>query len=280
MEFTSAAGRRHFDGYRRALSTGVLALDFDGTLAPVVEDPDLARILPGAVEALAALGERIRTLAVVTGRPVAQVLELGELHRLADQPGGRGLEVYGHYGNESWTAADRVRHSPAPPPGLTALEQALPELLEQSGVRGVHVESKGLSVAVHTRRCPDPAAAERRLTAPLAELAARHGLVVEPGRHVLEIRGPGRTKGDVVRALAERDGVTALGFVGDDLGDLAAFEAVQESRAEGRLATLLVASASTEQSALVALADVVVDGPPGVLALLRQLGEAQTSELQ
>jgi trehalose 6-phosphate phosphatase len=60
-------------------------------------------------------------------------------------------------------------------------------------------------------------------------------------------------------------------FVGDDLGDVEAFKAVQELRSED-FPGLLVCSASEEQNALADLADVVVDGPAGVLAVLRELG--------
>jgi trehalose 6-phosphate phosphatase len=132
------------------------------------------------------------------------------------------------------------------------------------------VEEKGLAVAVHTRRLSDPAEAFDRLLAPLTALAERHGLVVEPGRSVIEVRAPGKDKGDAVRTLAAEQDASGFVFAGDDLGDVEAFRAVVELREQG-LSTLLICSASEEQAALVELADVVVDGPDGVVALLRQL---------
>jgi trehalose 6-phosphate phosphatase len=134
------------------------------------------------------------------------------------------------------------------------------------------VEDKGLAVAVHTRRLDDPRAAFERLLPLLRELAARHDLVVEPGRNVIEIRSHGMHKGLAVDALVELLDAGAFLFAGDDLGDLEAFEAVAGLR-RGGMPTLLVCSASAEESALVALADVVVKGPEGVLALLRELTE-------
>ena len=101
-------------------------------------------------------------------------------------------------------------------------------------------------------------------------LAERHGLMIEPGRSVIEVRSPGAHKGMVVEKLAAELDARGFLFAGDDLGDLEAFEAVAELEKQG-LATLRVCSASQEQSALLALADVVVKGPAGVVDLLRQL---------
>ena len=132
-----------------------------------------------------------------------------------------------------------------------------------------YVEDKGLAVAVHTRRLPDPEAAFRRLLPILEELADRNDLVVEPGRSVIEVRSPGTHKGLVVERLAEELEIGGFLFAGDDLGDLEAFEAV-ESLADRGLPTLLVCSASAEESVLVDRSDVVVRGPEGVLDLLRR----------
>jgi trehalose 6-phosphate phosphatase len=95
-------------------------------------------------------------------------------------------------------------------------------------------------------------------------------MIVEPGRNVVEARSPGMDKGAVVRTLARETEAWGFLFAGDDLGDVEAFEAVAELRDHG-MPTLLVCSASDEESALVPLSDVVVHGPEGVLDLLRHL---------
>ncbi|MDP9392911.1 MAG: trehalose-phosphatase, partial [Actinomycetota bacterium] len=97
-----------------------------------------------------------------------------------------------------------------------------------------------------------------------------HGLDVEPGRMVLELRPPGTDKGAALRGLVEQDRPAVVMFAGDDLGDLAAFDAVDELRAAG-LPGLLVCSGSEEVRALAARADLVVDGPDGLVELLGQL---------
>jgi trehalose 6-phosphate phosphatase len=208
----------------------------------------------------------------VTGRPARQVLALGDLdsvgNKIAEQ-GGR-LMVLGQYGNERWTTDDPRVRSPRPPRGLASLMSELPQLLQEAGAAGAHLEEKGLAVAVHTRRLPDPGEALERLTPPLARAANRHGLVLEPGRMVVEVRAPGMDKGAAVRSLQKELRADAMVFAGDDLGDLEAFEAIRALR-RGGMVGLLVCSGSEEQAALVEMADVLVHGPDGVMELLHQL---------
>ncbi|MFR9756239.1 trehalose-phosphatase [Streptomyces sp. TR06-5] len=267
----TTAGRT---GLRRLLAhpaRAVVALDFDGTLAPIVPDPDRARAHPGAVPALARLAPQVAAVAVVTGRPAERAVRYGGF---AGVTGLDGLVVLGAYGAERWEAATGELTSPPPHPGVAAVREELPNVLAAAGADpGVHVEDKGGAVAVHTRRAAEPSVAFRRLRAPLTDLAGRHGLTVEPGRAVLELRPPGTDKGAAVTGLARAAGAGTVVYAGDDLGDLAAFAAVEELRAEG-LHGLLVCSGSDEVTALAERADLVVDGPDGVVALLDALADA------
>lgn len=272
MEFTSADAERRYADLVRAASRAVVGLDFDGTLAPIVDDPAAAHIHPDAPAVLAEVAQEVAAVAVITGRPARQALDLGGLEDVGTLLAGAGadLHVFGQYGNERWSSANRRIVSPRPPQGLATFERELPGLLRGSGAGDAYVEDKGLAVAVHTRRLPDPEAAFQRLLPAIGDLAKRYELAVEPGRHVIEVRSPGMHKGLAVRTIADELDAGAFLFAGDDLGDLEAFEAVADLRADG-LPTLLVCSASTEESALVPLSDVVVDGPDGVLDLLRRL---------
>jgi trehalose 6-phosphate phosphatase len=239
----------------------LIALDFDGTLAPIVSRPDDARAHPAAGAALRRVAGLVGTLAVITGRPAADAAELGGFAAVP------GLIVLGHYGLERW--ADGKLDSPPAEPGVAAARAELPGLLA-GAPDGTRAEYKGHAVAVHTRQAADPQAALDQLRTPLAELAARHGLTVEPGRMVLELRPRGMDKGQALKTLlAERHGHAVM-YVGDDLGDLAAFGAVRALRATG-IPGLTVCSSSAEVSALAAEADLVVDGPDGVVALLNAL---------
>lgn len=272
MEFLNADGEQQYAALVRAGGRLVVGLDFDGTLAPIVEDPTQAHIHADAPAVLEELAERVRAIAVVTGRPARQVLALGGLEEVGIAVGDRGRELFvlGQYGNERWSSARRRILSPPPPRGLAGFERDLPEVLRHHGAGAAFVEDKGLAVAVHTRRLPDGRAVFDRLLPVLTGLAERHGLAVEPGRQVVEVRAPGTHKGSAVRGLAEELEAGALLFIGDDLGDVAAFEAVAQLRAEG-LPGFLVCSGSEEERALMDLADLVVPGPEGVLAFLATL---------
>lgn len=275
MRFTSPDSEQRYDDLVAVAAHAVVGLDFDGTLAPIVDDPARAHIHPDAGAVLVELAPKVRAIAVVTGRPARQVLALGGLEEVADALAGAGTEllVFGQYGNERWTSTDRAIAGPRPPVGLATLLSDLPRILRAADAPDAYVEDKGLAVAVHTRRLADPQAAFDRLLAPLRAAAEAHDLVIEPGKQVIEVRSAGMDKGLVVDRLVDTLGVKAILFAGDDLGDVEAFEALDAWDAEG-LTTLKVCSASSddrEQSALVPLADVVVAGPDGVLALLRRL---------
>ena len=246
----------------------LLGLDFDGTLAPIVPDPDAARghpDVPRVLTRLAAAGIRV---AVVTGRPAATAVEYAGI---ADVP---GLVVLGHYGLERWDGGTVTA-----PEDLSAVAEArrrLPDVLAAAGAPdGTYVEDKGAAVAVHTRRTAAPSATFDSLRDPLTGLAAEVGLVVEPGRFVHELRPAGGDKGDALRTLVAERAPSVVVFAGDDLGDLAAFDAVDRLRAAGTPG-LLVCSGSAEVTALADRADLVVDGPDGVVTLLGALADALT----
>ncbi|MFE1258561.1 trehalose-phosphatase [Streptomyces fungicidicus] len=263
------AGREGLEALLSRPGKALIGLDFDGTLAPIVPDPEQARAHPEAVPALAALAPKVAAVAVVTGRPAGVAVRHGGF---AGVPGLEHLVVLGHYGAERWDAVTGEVTAPAPHPGVAAVRAELPGLLDRAGAwQGTWIEEKGgRAVAVHTRRAADPQAAYEALREPLAGLAARHGLVVEPGRLVLELRPPGMDKGVALSEYAREIGAGSVLYAGDDLGDLAAFTAVDKLRSAG-VPGLLVCSGSDEVTELRDRADLVVDGPPGLVHLLATL---------
>ncbi|MFF2365109.1 trehalose-phosphatase [Streptomyces sp. NPDC058122] len=265
------AGRDALEAILTRPARTVVALDFDGTLAPIVPDPDRARAHPDAVPVLAALAPKVASVAVVTGRPAGVAVRHGGFAGVA---GLEHLVVLGHYGAERWDAVSGTVTAPAPHPGVAAVRAELPGFLDGIGAwQGTWIEEKGRAVAVHTRRAADPQAAFEALREPLGELAARHGLIVEPGRMVLELRPPGMDKGVALLEYVREIGAEAVLYAGDDLGDLPAFGAVDKLRSDG-VPGLLVCSGSSEVAELAERADLVVDGPAGVVRLLAALAAA------
>ncbi|WP_353943908.1 trehalose-phosphatase [Streptomyces sp. HUAS MG91] len=263
----TAAGRDGLAAIVARPSRAVIALDFDGTLAPIVPDPEQARADPGAVPALAALAPRVASVAVVTGRPAVVAVRLGEF---AEVPGLEHLVVLGHYGAERWDAVTGTVHAPAPHPGVASVRSELPGVLAAAGLwHDTYVEEKGRAVAVHTRRAADPQGAFEALKEPLSDLAARHGLVVEPGRMVLELRPPGVDKGVALTEYVREVGAESVLYAGDDLGDLPAFAAVEKLRSDGVAGLLVCSGAGVPE--LASRADLTVSGPAEVVALLSDL---------
>jgi trehalose 6-phosphate phosphatase len=259
-------GRAGLAALLRAPGQALIALDFDGTLAPIVADPAAARVHPAALAALRRLAPLTGTLAVITGRPALAAVEYAQLDRVP------GVIVLGHYGRQRWQQGSLT--APPAPPGLAVARDLLPGVLAEAGAPdGTWTEDKGDALAVHTRRAADPGTALDRLREPLAALAARAGLAVEPGRLVIELRPAGSDKGLALKDLVSERSAAATLFCGDDLGDRPAFRAVRELRAAG-IPGLTVCSGSAEVAGLADEADLVVEGPAGVAALLAALADA------
>lgn len=229
--------------------------DFDGTLSPIVPDPASARPIDGAVEALVELAGRFGLVAVMSGRPVAFLQS-----QLPEQ-----IVLSGLYGLEVVRDGRRADH-----PGAGAWREVVADVARSSadrGPAGMVVESKGLSLTLHYRTRPEIAP---EVAAWAKQQAARSGLVVRGARMSIELHPPiAADKGTALEALvADLDAVC---FVGDDRGDLPAFDALDRLAQQG-VHTLRVAVASSEAPTdLLDRADLVLDGPPAVLAFLRRL---------
>jgi len=244
---------------RRARQSAGIFLDFDGTLSEIVARPELAVLAGGAAPVLSALAEAYAVVAVVTGRPSAEVRE-----RLPVP----GLGVLGLYGLE-----DVETSSPAPAP--SEHETLLDEIRRcVQDLPGAGLEDKGRSVAVHYRGADDPARVARSLEERLGGVARRHGLVLLPGKMVLEL-APAETPGKgalVLAAVRSRELEAAL-YAGDDRADLDAFAALDRLALEGVVAVKVGVGGGETPAELVSAADVVVEGPAGLLALLAELVE-------
>jgi trehalose 6-phosphate phosphatase len=258
----------------------LVAVDFDGTLAPIAADPTWARPHPGASDVLRRLAGSIRAVAVVTGRPAGVAASLLGFTAAAPPP---NVYVTGHYGFETWTPnagvvtgtgvatpADRLAPDPDLAARIDAVRSALPTLLRDVGAPpGTAIEDKGASVAVHVRRTQHPGDALELIQPVLSELAAAYGLRLEPGRLVLELRPSGTDKGTALTDLVNAVDARAACFIGDDLGDLAAFDALDAMRVRGLSA--LAASSGSVVAEVVARADLVLAGPDAVVAFLDSL---------
>ncbi|AYY15143.1 trehalose-phosphatase [Actinobacteria bacterium YIM 96077] len=248
------------------LSETLVALDFDGTLAPIVERPEDARAAPGAADVLTAISNRVARTAIITGRPAAEAVRLGGFSSVP------GLIVCGHYGLERWSSGELESppHAAAVAEARARVEDLLrPERADRWS--GASIEDKGHSVAVHTRRAADPPAALVAIEPYVTEIARETGLELTPGRLVFELRPAGVDKGATLRELVTEMSPSAVVYAGDDIGDLPAVEAVSALRREGVTGMVICSEADAVVPELRDRADLVVRGPEGVLEALRQL---------
>jgi trehalose 6-phosphate phosphatase len=253
---------------RAVLSSALVALDFDGTLAPISPHPDDARPLAAAGKVLREIRATGATLAVVTGRSVASLL------RVSDFGAVPGIVIYGTHGAERWQAGEL--RAPVPPPGLHELRLSLPGMLASIiDDPDVWIEDKGLSLVIHTRLTAKPERLLEMLYAPVEQAAAAAGLGVRPGKEVLEICLPGIDKGTAIRELISDD-TAAVFYAGDDLGDLPAMAEVNTWAKRSGRPKLTVEVSPGGNGPLAGQTDVTVPDPRALVSLLRQIIEDVT----
>jgi trehalose 6-phosphate phosphatase len=240
--------------------------DIDGTIAPIVVDPQDAAVPKRTRELLQALSERYALVGCLTGRRAIDARRMVGLDELA-YSGNHGFELL-------LPGESKVR----PDPSLDGheldaprfVERIDPSELERAGIR---TEDKGAIVALHWRGAPNEGAAES-LADEIANAAKRQGLVPHRGRKVLEIRpNVAINKGIAVAALIPARPVDAALYGGDDRTDVDAFTALRTLREDRALsAAVCVGVVSDESPPEVAReADLTVAGPDGFVAVLESL---------
>lgn len=217
--------KKFFSSFKEDLRP-LLLLDYDGTLAPFRVNRFTARPWAGVRELLARIQRQDRTrMAMITGRPAEEIAPMLGL----DPP----LEVWGLHGAERLYPDGRCELEQAPPATQAKLEE-LRALLRHDSLGGL-LEDKANAVVMHwrgrsRRKAEQIEVRTRALFEPLAKLEGLTLLEFDSG---LELRA-GRDKGGAVLAiLAEADGRAPTAFLGDDLNDEAAFEAVNGLGARG-----------------------------------------------
>jgi len=197
-----------------------LLLDFDGTLVAIAPTPSSIVVPPELPGLLTAASERLGgALAIVSGRPV---------HPLASFLKGYDGIIIGQHGLEKRNLDGKIVQDP-PQPGLDPIRHLLAEFAKSHP--GLNFEDKGVSVSLHYRQAPELAGACRQL-ARRAVIASVGRFRLLEGHGVVELLPSTAGKGHAVAAcLAEPPFKGRIPvFIGDDTGDEAAFEAVNQRR--------------------------------------------------
>lgn len=249
-------------GFTEHPDDAAIIIDYDGTLAPIVDDPTQALPLEGVAALLDDLAGRYARVAVVSGRPLAFLLDVLP----------HSLILTGLYGLEALSGGQRFDH----PQGGSWREviDDVASLGEVRGPEGMLVERKGLSLTLHYRTHPE---IEAQVHDWAMAQAARSGLRCRPARMSYELHPPiDVDKGTAVRNIA--NGVTSICYVGDDVGDLSAFDQLDVLEAAGRRALRVAVRSDESTPDLIERADVVVDGPAGVRDLLQRLVSGSSAD--
>jgi trehalose 6-phosphate phosphatase len=240
--------------------------DIDGTLAPIVDQPVNAVVPERTRRLLVSLARRYGAVACVSGRRASEARAM---------VGVGTISYLGSHGAELLRAG---APEPILDPALEDWRSRMYDFGRQADTQDlrrlrVRLEDKGAIMAFHWRGAPDQEAARAAIDA-VAARAEATGLRTHWGRKVLEVRPPVRIdKGAGMRSFLDGLDIDAALYVGDDATDLDAFRMLDQLLAEGRLARALKVGVRSDEGpdAIVSDADLVVDGPRGVLELLELL---------
>jgi trehalose 6-phosphate phosphatase len=197
----------------------LVALDFDGTLAPEVDDPEQARAIPEARAAVLALLSLPNTrVALVSGRSLASLEQVSDLPDNALLVGSHGIEIRLDSADDSLALDAAEIHQ------VSVLNQVLGEVADSFDQ--VWLETKPAGFALHTRLATDHNSRVAHLVALSEATAEIENLKVRRGKDVLEFSVRGETKGDAIEHLRGYTAANAVFYAGDDVTDEDAFAAL------------------------------------------------------
>jgi trehalose-phosphatase len=190
----------------------LVGCDFDGTLAPIVDDPSTARAVPESLVLLGRLASLRRThVAVVSGRSLADLATTIPLPPSVILVGSHGAEMEPHIGS-------------APGPDARRAAREVAEALESvaAAVTGARVERKPIGAALHYRAV-DEALVDDLVRAVVDGPGSAPGVDVKHGKKVVELCIAAADKGTALLELVDHVDASATIFIGDDVTDEDAF---------------------------------------------------------
>ncbi len=245
--------------FKQARCPAIL-LDFDGVLSEIVDEPEAAAPVVGAVEALDRLADRAKPVAVISGRPIDFLVSaLGDV--------ASRLQLFGNSGLQSREGGRTTVRSEVAP-HYDSMRQAFARAASLVPP-GIQLEDKDVAFALHYRTSPELEDAAHRLG---EKLAAEAGLRATSGKMHVEVRLPVEvSKGDAVRSVIREQHDWAL-FAGDDNVDVPAFETLSELNLPWSYRVAVEAGNTAAE--LMSRADLVVSSPAEFVAFLDALADA------
>jgi trehalose 6-phosphate phosphatase len=245
-----------------------LLTDVDGTISAIAPTPSDAYVSSEFRDTLSRLARYLDIVAAVSGRAARDVQAMVSVPEMT-YVGNHGMEQL--HGNEVRRSPEVEKYRPHLDETLEALRRDL------TGIRGVLIEDKGSSASIHFRLAESPDQTGDIIRQHVSRLVGP--LRVTEGKMVIELRPPVNvTKGTAVRALIAERGLRGVLYIGDDVTDVDALQAIRAAREQGddrSVAGLGIGVIGPDTPpGVLAATDVTVEGIDGVYQLLRGIADA------
>jgi trehalose 6-phosphate phosphatase len=243
-----------------ALSPFGIITDVDGTISEIAPSPAEAGVHPECKAQLARLVERLPLVAAISGRPVLEAKKM---------VGIDGMVYIGNHGLERWSGGmtDYVEGVEGYRSKLAAARR---ELADLSSIGGIHIEDKGVALAIHYRNCPDRERARQLILKQVERARSAEGFKIVEGKMVVELRPSVEVnKGSAVSALIGDYRLAGGIYMGDDASDLDAFRVM---RGDGFAAVGVLGDETPDE--VEREADYTLDGIGDVARFLKWLAES------
>jgi trehalose 6-phosphate phosphatase len=256
----------HLDKVQQVLASRPFGLvtDVDGTISWIVPSPQEAIVSPMCRRYLSALVDRLDLVAVISGRPLSEVMGMVGVEGVV-YVGNHGLEMWNKDAPQMWPGSERY---------IDIIASAVDALNNMLDIDGLFFENKGLTASIHYRNCTDTDFVRGQILAVVESLSQVGDLRITDGRKVVELRPRLEVdKGSALKSLIKKYDLSGVIYIGDDVSDVDAFEALHNSRIKG----MAIGVGSDEApSQLYEAADFAIDGVGQVERLLGQLVEVTT----
>ena len=254
----------HLDAVQELLTLRPLGLitDIDGTISDIAATPEAAVVSPICREKLADLTQRLELVAAISGRPAATARDMVGVDGMV-YVGNHGLELR-HDGSVEYIAGAK-RYQAKVKEALERMRALLP-------LECIILEDKGVSLSIHYRLCPNVQEVRQLILNEVATAGVLTDFRVWEGKKVVELRPAiDIDKGVAVRGLVERYKLRSGLYLGDDVTDTNAFEAMHEAGLRGAAIAVLGEESPDE---LRQTADLTLNGVSDVERFLAWLAEA------
>jgi trehalose 6-phosphate phosphatase len=201
-----------------------LVTDVDGTISWIAPTPDEAVVSPMCRRYLTALVDKLELVAVISGRSLNEVMGMVGIEGLV-YVGNHGLEIWNRGVPDMWPGSEQY---------VDTINTAVNAIKGMAGIEGLFIENKGLTASIHYRNIPDTEAARDMILAAAESLTKAYNLKVTEGRMVVELRpNVDANKGVALKSLIHKYSLSGVIYIGDDLTDVDAFEALHDSGVNG-----------------------------------------------